>query len=174
MRAFVEIRSEKALEGFRKFLEDNYTFDEARLCEGEGILTLCEAINCLPQPCWPEAGPYPEEQANPLKKKGGLTQKEFACYKNNVLVALMKAGGLSPEVAKPEDGSVPPVSPELEAVRVARLLEWANEKGICLYGPNHNSDKTWGATLGLYSSHGFSRMEDAIEALMFQYNRFCK
>ena len=61
------------------------------------------------------------------------------------------------------------MSEDSKAKRMESLVSWANEKGICLYGPSHNTDQTWGAALGLWYVHGsFHSMEDAIEALRDQ------
>jgi len=102
MRAYIEILDKDAYDILVRFVETNqFTFDEVRIAPESGVLTVSDAINSLAQPCWPEEGPYLDEQRHPLKKAEGLTQKEHADYYNNCIVSILRREGSEPSVSPP-------------------------------------------------------------------------
>lgn len=56
--------------------------------------------------------------------------------------------------------------------RMAELMAWAQEHGICIFGHNYNSDGKWSATLGMYHVRGHDQLLDAVAALKEKYGEF--
>lgn len=59
-----------------------------------------------------------------------------------------------------------------KCARMVELTAWAQDMGICIFGHRHNSDGTWGATLGAFMVHGHPTMLDAVAALKEKYGEF--